>query len=961
MSMNNQSKISLFTVLQSLYCLLCFSLIIVPASGSAKVIINEIDADQTSFDTGEFIELYDGGDGNTSLNGLVLVLYNGGTDTSYRAFDLDGFSTDNNGYFVLCGDAANVPNCDAVVAPSVDLIQNGADAAALYQADAADFPTGTAVTTTNLVDAVVYDTDDSDDPGLLVLLNAGQPQVNELAQGSVNHSNQRCPNGRGRALNTDLYTQGSPSPGTFNVCGCYDPTITISSVQGSGSASPLAGSTSVVQGVVVGDFQTSEFLSGFFVQEEDTQTDGDPATSEGIFIRDGANPAVDVAVGEVVRVQGLVREHFNLTILDNAVVKGICPSSGTASPATINFPLPSVDILEQYEGMLIHIPQKLYVTDNYWLGGNGEVELAVGGRLWQPTHITAPGASALALQELNHRSHIQLDDGRWPQRPDPVPYIGPGGTLRIGDTIPELVGVLGFASARYEVHPTGPVNFTHVNARQIAPQDVGGTIKIASLNTQNYFSTLDDSGHICGPQSNAECRGANSDFELNRQRNKLVNTILAMDADLVGLLEIENHPSDAALKDLVDNINLAAGDGTYDWINSGPIGLSAIKLAFIYKPGTLSPAGLPAVLDSAADPLFLDDLHRPSLAQTFIEDSTGEKFTAVINHFKSKGSACDGIGDPDAGDGQGNCNGTRVNAANALTNWLASDPTFGNDPDYIILGDLNAYAMEDPIAIIKNANYTDLIEEHLKAEEVYTYQYFGQTGGLDYAFANSTLAEFVTGAAIWHINADEPQALDYRDKNQASLYTPDPYRSSDHDPVIVGLDLVPGCSGDECDDPAPKDTDGDGVADDKDQCEKDPNKSAPGVCGCGTADEDLNDNTVMDCLYTADLFANIRKQIELIKSLKKTGGPNKKRNKKIIKAQAETKTTIKALATAIVEQIIAHEVNFIKTREKINLKRLARQARRKARKALRTNKPKLRKLKKAAVRALKKLKLSIVE
>jgi hypothetical protein len=179
------------------------------------VMINELDADQTSTDSDEFIELYDGGIGNTSLTGLVVVLYNGSTtDASYNAFDLDGYSTNANGYFVM--GSASVPNVDMVIG-TTNILQNGADAVALYVGNDTDFPSGTAVTTANLVDALVYDTDDSDDPELLVLLNAGEPQINERGRGDgEGHSNQRIPNGTGGLRNTSTYDQSIPTPGAAN-------------------------------------------------------------------------------------------------------------------------------------------------------------------------------------------------------------------------------------------------------------------------------------------------------------------------------------------------------------------------------------------------------------------------------------------------------------------------------------------------------------------------------------------------------------------------------------------------------------------------------------------------------------------------------------------------------------------------------------------------------------------------
>ena len=186
-----------------------------PPPVATNVIINEVDADTPGTDAAEFVELYDGGVGNTPLDGLVVVFYNGSNDLSYAAFDLDGFSTNANGYFTL-GNAAT-SGADLVFADN--FLQNGADAVALYVGNASSFPNGTAVTTTDLQDAVVYDTDDADDPGLLVLLNAGEPQVNENGGGSgTTQSSQRCPNGTGGARNTSTYLQATPSPDGVNTC-----------------------------------------------------------------------------------------------------------------------------------------------------------------------------------------------------------------------------------------------------------------------------------------------------------------------------------------------------------------------------------------------------------------------------------------------------------------------------------------------------------------------------------------------------------------------------------------------------------------------------------------------------------------------------------------------------------------------------------------------------------------------
>lgn len=213
------------------------------------VIINEVDADNPSTDDMEFIELFDGGSGNTPLDGMTLVLYNGSDDASYQAFDLDGMTTSATGYFVLCGNAAMVPNCDMDVGIATNLIQNGTDAVALVMGDAVAFPNDTPITAANVIDAIVYDTNDDDDAALLILLNAGQPQVNEGGNGDKdNHSNQRVPNGSGGARNTDTYTQLAPSPGTSNGGGIANETeytIPVSIVLDQNYPNPFNPTTSI--------------------------------------------------------------------------------------------------------------------------------------------------------------------------------------------------------------------------------------------------------------------------------------------------------------------------------------------------------------------------------------------------------------------------------------------------------------------------------------------------------------------------------------------------------------------------------------------------------------------------------------------------------------------------------------------------------------------------------------------
>ena len=570
---------------------------------------------------------------------------------------------------------------------------------------------------------------------------------------------------------------------------CLDPATRIHDIQGSGLASSDVGSIREIEGVVVGDFRGPGGLNGFFVQEEDSDVDGDMSTSEGIFVFDPAN-AVALEPNDLVRVRGTVVEFFGLTEINNVAAVLDCDVTAAVAVTPITLPVASTADFEQWEGMLVEFPGTLYATGNFTQGRFGEVDLSVGGPLDNPTNVTTPGASALALQDLNNRSRIQLDDGSNVQNPLPLPpYLGVGGTLRTGDTVEDLTAVLSFSFGAYELHPVGPVNFTRVNTR-LDPPSVGGAVRVASFNVLNYFTTLDDSGPICGPFGGQRCRGADNEIEFMQQRDKLVAAITKLDAHVVGLIELENDSANVAIADLVTQLNNVSGAGTYDYVATGPIGDDAIRAGLLYQPASVSLAGPYTVLDSSVDPTFNDDKNRPVLAQSFAENTSGEVFTVAVNHLKSKGSNCNDIGDSDTGDGQGNCNATRTAAAQALVDWLGTDPTGSDSGNFLIIGDLNAYAQEDPVTTIKLASFVDLIEEFVGtgvASGAYSYNFRGQSGSLDHALASPGMTANVTGAAIWHINADEPAALDYNNFNQPALFNPDEFRSSDHDPVLVGL------------------------------------------------------------------------------------------------------------------------------------------------------------------------------
>lgn len=597
----------------------------------------------------------------------------------------------------------------------------------------------------------------------------------------------------------------------------------IYSIQGSGSAAAITGAVTT-QGVVVGDYEPqsgSGQIRGFYLQ--DLTGDSNPATSDGIFVYLGDSSVDKVAVGQVVRVSGTAGEYQEQTQISSVTSIVQCGTTGSVNPADITLPVASANALEPFEGMLVRFPQTLYVTEHYQLGRFGQIVMSSGARLRQPTNVALPGPAALAVQAANDLNRIIVDDDANTENPDPIKF-GRGGsplsasnTLRGGDTVTGLVGVLTYgwsgnsiSGNAYRLRPIGALGggspvFTAANARPTAP-GVSGRLRVTAANTLNYFNSF--TGCTLGVDGAAtNCRGAENATEFDRQWPKTVANLVGTGADVIGLMEIENdgYGSASAIQDLVDKLNAATVAGTYAFIDAdtltgqvNALGVDAIKVALIYKPAKVTPVGTTAVLNTVAFVNGGDSTqrNRPALAQAFEEVATGERFIVAVNHFKSKGSACDA---PDAGDGQGNCNVVRTNAANALTAWLAGDPTGVADDDIVIMGDLNSYAKEDPITAIEDAGYINLIADRLGAD-AYSYAYDGQWGYLDHALGTATFNAQVAGVEEWHINADEPSVLDYNTNyktagQQASLYASDQYRSSDHDPVVIGLDLTPNNQG----------------------------------------------------------------------------------------------------------------------------------------------------------------------
>lgn len=603
-----------------------------------------------------------------------------------------------------------------------------------------------------------------------------------------------------------------------------DAVTTISTIQGAGDASPLVGERVNVEAVVTSVITANDVNDGFFLQEEDADADADPATSEGIYVFCRNACPTDLAAGDRYRVTGEVAEFSTTTQIAAAFGDGsfeLLESGATLpTPAVVELPADASTedptTFEDVEGMRTTISTTLAVSEYFNQARFGEIVLTAQERAYQFTQTDEPSVEGYNahLADLATKQIILDDDSNSQNAatsgPDsnepyyyPTPGLSTGNFFRGGDTITELTGVFEYAFGAWKVRPVAGADYTFesVNPRPAAPDAVGGRIQAGSFNVLNYFTSIDDGADTCGPAANQECRGADSQAELDRQRDKIVDALGTMDAEIVGLIEIQNDGDDAAVADLVAALNEREGAGTYDYVATGFIGTDAIKQAFIFQPAAVQPVGDFDLLTSEDDPRFDDGRNRPSLIQTFEEVETSERVTVAVNHLKSKGSGC-GAGDDSPADGSGNCDGTRTAAAEALADHLATDPTGSGDSDVLVIGDLNSYAKERPIATLRGAGFTDLLQQ-FEGPDAYGYLFDGQLGTLDYALATASLTEQVTGAGGWKINADENPLFDYNDtvhdtagepaferKSTAlPLYEANPYRSSDHDPALVGLEL----------------------------------------------------------------------------------------------------------------------------------------------------------------------------
>ena len=646
----------------------------------------------------------------------------------------------------------------------------------------------------------------------------------------------------------------------------------IHEIQGDGERSPLvpegqyfSDDVVTVQGIVTARGESLQ--KGFYLQ--DVQVDGDAATSDGVFVNMGSAAPDDIQPGALVCIEAKVREHFDqtqLNLADDATKYEILEAEGDV-PAAVPFVVADDEGLEQalerYEGMKIVLDagseMKVTRTFSYdYDARRNNIALSHKAPLFKATQLYMAGSDEAVAHEAANRKNELFLESDYKAASGVLPYMSDfnpeTGYIRIGDQLTNLEAMVGYTFGEYRLIVGADENITagdilrnddRVDTPAIANE---GDLRVASFNVLNYFN---DS--VGGDASAAgQNRGTEDQFEFRLQREKIVNAITSMNADIVGLMEIENNGfgENSAIQDLVNALNDELSDEeAYSFVKVADadlheekfFGSDAIMVGLLYRAAKVTPEGNALVIETPeqhapagaatrdnegtteSSPAY-NKYQRHTLAQTF--DINGEKLTVAVNHFKSKGSACleDWVefaserDEPDPADLQGHCNEFRVSAAEAVGNALESI-----EGDVLILGDMNAYGKEDPLQILTDyhpsthngkpiyaAAHTTLggetldteprlvtesfgyvnLNTHLHGTDTYSYSYSGELGNLDHALASAGLVDKVVAIQDWHINAVESNMFEYGSKYTGDLVKSDnAFSSSDHDPVIVAIDL----------------------------------------------------------------------------------------------------------------------------------------------------------------------------
>ncbi|WP_456296362.1 ExeM/NucH family extracellular endonuclease [Vibrio sp. AK197] len=665
----------------------------------------------------------------------------------------------------------------------------------------------------------------------------------------------------------------APEAFTCTLDGSAPSFTAIQDIQGEGATSPL-----IPDGVYITDEEyfvegvvsavTTGLTRGFYLQA--LSDDGNPLTSEGLFVYTGQTTS-DLEPGDVVCAKGQVQEYYNLTQLSVGNNQWVVESQQSAPQAqpieVIESDQSFADTLERYEGMLVSLPQSLDMrvtrTFSYdYDASRNNMVVAQGQLNYQPNqHFAAGSAESLQASADNADRRLFVESDQRTSNAT-IPYYPDFGLtdadqdgstedhIRVDDTLVGAEGVISYSYDEYRLIVTNQLDssyFVHNSPRTEAPTvSDDGDLRIASFNVLNYFNSP------FGGDSNqfGSNRGAESYEEFEVQQAKIVAAIAALDADIIGLMEIENNGfgDSGAIRQLVEQLNAVIddpekqyqfvavdsnGDGVTNEEDS--VGTDAISVGVIYRSSVVSLSEsrviampeqhAPAVVDSDGD--VIEDgvnYQRDTLAPSFTLADGSQTITVAVNHLKSKGSTCweDAAPESEGGQGgedpdfQGSCENFRVAGAVALGDALANI-----DGYKVLLGDMNAYAKEDPILVLtdysaekygkeiraarntsiddqeqfgdegavisQNYGYINAVE--LFHDDSWSYSYNDEVGTLDHLLISPSLEAFVVDAGDWHINAAESTVFDYSDDYKGDGFPKyrDQFRASDHDPAVLEL------------------------------------------------------------------------------------------------------------------------------------------------------------------------------
>ncbi|MDQ1111414.1 5'-nucleotidase [Microbacterium testaceum] len=830
--------------------LLGSAIVPLPASAAvgSKVVINEAylkGGSAGAFFNQKFVELYNAGDTAQDLSGWSLQ-YRATTNVATGNVQKLTGSIAAGGYYLIALPGNGNPPAGADL-PAADLTSttitpSGTNGQLLLaNVGEAVAPAAGNVTDARVVDFLGYGSAVSFETKAATV-TGGTTTPNALVRTDFVDSNDNSldftntttvtPQGSGAGTpNPDPSGSASPSPSPSATATQAPPVtpgtvIPIRDIQGTGATTPLADQTVTTRGIVTAAYPTGGY-NGFFIQTPGTGGELDVAAhraSDAIFVY-GSAATAKVAVGQHVEVTGTAKEFSGQTQItaEASGVSVLTEQAAAVQPAKITWPKTDEE-RERFEGMLLAPQGDFTVTNSYSTNQYAEVGLAAGTTpLRTPTDVAVPDSPEYVAAVADNKARaVVLDDGASinflsdANKGIPLPYVSLTTPVRVGAPVTFTKPVvLDYRNNAWKFQPTQQLTVdnakdvqpaTFANTRTKAPAPVGGDLKISSFNVLNYFTTTAVSVGCTSVYRDREknpitadtCpapgpRGAANAENLQRQQDKIVAAINGLGADVVSLEEIENSAKfgknrDAALSTLVGALNAALGSEQWAFVPSPatlPATEDVIRTAFIYKKAVAAPLGESVILDDAA---FRNA--RQPLAQAFAPVAFPDaKILAIVNHFKSKGDSNPKATGDNANGIQGAFNGDRVRQAEALGNFAKSRSAAVGTDDVFLLGDFNSYSQEDPIQKLRDFGFETLEAGTGK----YSYSFSGQSGSLDHVLASPSARALVTGTDIWNINAVEALALEYSrfNYNALNFYDSSPYRSSDHDPVIVGLDLSP--------------------------------------------------------------------------------------------------------------------------------------------------------------------------